>query len=205
MTTFNCFLGCCSKRDSTAPLLKFARLSTALSGFVQKNPFKIHKLFHKTWHDAHNMVQKTNTKVHNYSAHLVKVHNPYWSQCTLSVKTDRHCVLCDFAWQFYFYFFNLLFGLGKCSFWLLSWQFFPRALKTTKFTNSHRAHSVFTDFQGLEKPILFSPNSQRPSKTANPDCYSNLLDYPLHHYSNLLKTNVLSGGREVGWGDGLHF
>ena len=79
-------------------------------------------------------------------------------------------MFCDFAWQFYFYFLNLLFGLGKCSFWLLSWQFFPRALKTTIFTNSHRPHSVFTDFQGLEKPILFSPNSQRPSKTVRTLC-----------------------------------
>ena len=42
---------------------------------------------------------------------------------------------------------------------------FPRALKTTKFTNFHRPHSVFTDFQGLEKLITFSPNFQRLSKT----------------------------------------
>ena len=34
-----------------------------------------------------------------------------------------------------------------------------------KFTNFHRYHSVFTDFQGLEKLIPFSPNFQRPSKT----------------------------------------
>jgi len=34
-----------------------------MTGFVQKNPFKIHKLFHKTWHDARNMARKSNSKV----------------------------------------------------------------------------------------------------------------------------------------------
>ena len=52
-------------------------------------------------------------------------------------------------------FFKLLFGLGKCSFWLTHWEFFPSALRTTNF---HRPHSVFTDFQGLEKLIPFSTN-----------------------------------------------
>ena len=42
---------------------------------------------------------------------------------------------------------------------------FPSALKTTKFTNFHRPHSFFTDFQSLEKLIPFFPNFQRPSKT----------------------------------------
>ena len=60
-----------------------------------------------------------------------------------------------------FIFVKLLFSLGKCSFWLISWQFFPSALKITKFTNFHRPHSVFTDFQGLEKHIPFFPNFQR--------------------------------------------
>ena len=100
------------------------------------------------------MVRKSSTKVCNYSAHLVKGHNPYCSRRTISVKTDRKCVLCDFAQWFFYY---LLFGLGKCSFWLISWQFFPSALKTTKFKNFHRPHSVFPDFQGLEKFIPFFP------------------------------------------------
>ena len=47
------------------------------TGFIQKNPFKIHKPFHKrkTQHDATNMAQKSSTKVHNSSTHLVKGHN----------------------------------------------------------------------------------------------------------------------------------
>ena len=61
------------------------------SGLVQKDPLRIHKLFHKTWHDACNMAQKSNTKVCNSSAHPVKGRNPYWSQCTTPVKTDRKC------------------------------------------------------------------------------------------------------------------
>ena len=39
--------------------------------------------------------------------------------------------------------------------------FFPSALKTTKFTNFHRPHSVFPDFQGPEELIPFFPNFQR--------------------------------------------
>ena len=34
-----------------------------MTGFVQKNPFKVHKLFHKTWHDARNMARKSKSKV----------------------------------------------------------------------------------------------------------------------------------------------
>ena len=74
-------------------------------------------------------------------------------RCTLSVKTDGKWGVCDFAWGA---FFKLPFGLGKCSFWLMSWQFFPGALKTTNF---HRPHSVFTDFEGLENLIPFLPQT----------------------------------------------
>ena len=70
--------------------------------------------------------------------------------------------------------FKLLFGLRECSFWLINWQFFPSALKTTKFTNFHRPHSVFTDFQGLEKRIPFSPNFQRPCEPGTTDSASRL-------------------------------
>ena len=50
-------------------------LSKLMTGFVQKNPFKIddrfrtenpfkiHKHFQKTWHDARNMAHKSNSKV----------------------------------------------------------------------------------------------------------------------------------------------
>ena len=43
-------------------------LSYTYTGFVQKNPFKIHKLFTNLC----NMAWKSNTKVRNSSAHLVK-------------------------------------------------------------------------------------------------------------------------------------
>ena len=36
--------------------------------------------------------------------------------------------------------------------------FFPSTLKTTKFTNFHRSHSVLTDFQDLEKHTSFPQN-----------------------------------------------
>ena len=137
-------------------------LMTTLRGFVRKNPFKINKPFHKTQHNTCNIVWKSNTKVCNYSGHLVKGHNPYCSWRTLSAKTDRKCVLCDFVQRLNK---NLLFSLGKCSFRLISWQFFPSALKTTKFTNFHRPHLVFPDFQGPEKRIPFFWNCQGPSKT----------------------------------------
>ena len=125
-----------------------------LAWFVQKNPFRIHKLCT----DLCSMARKSNTKVHNTSTHLVKGHNPYCSWWPthnyLSVKTDRKCILCDFT-QWFLNKKKQLFGLGKCSFWPINWQFFHGALKTTKFTNFHRPHSVFTDFQGLEKLVPF--------------------------------------------------
>ena len=61
------------------------------TGLIQKNPFKIYKLFTnlfhepnvtenaKPQHDARNMARKSNTKVRNSSAHLLKGRNPYCS------------------------------------------------------------------------------------------------------------------------------
>ena len=112
------------------------------------------------------MAWKSNTKVCNSSSHPVKGHNPYYSQCTLSVKTDRKCIFCDFAWQFKKIFLTTV-RSWEMQFLTDELKVFPSALKTTKFTNFHRTHSVFTDFQGLEieKRIPFFPNFQRPSKT----------------------------------------
>ena len=45
------------------------------TGFVQKNPFRIHKLFTNRC----DMAWKSNMKVRNSSTHLVKGCNPYWS------------------------------------------------------------------------------------------------------------------------------
>ena len=73
-----------------------------LTGFIQKNPSKIHKLFKNLCDTA----QKSNMKVLNSSTHQVKGCNPYysWWPCILPVKTDRKCVLCDFAQLFFFLF-----------------------------------------------------------------------------------------------------
>ena len=46
------------------------------TGFIQKNPFKIHSLLT----DLCNMAWKSNTKVHTTSAHLVKGRNPHCSR-----------------------------------------------------------------------------------------------------------------------------
>ena len=127
-----------------------------ITRFVQKIPFKIHKLFTNTC----NMARKSNTKVHNSSAHPVKGHNPYCSRWLMHSISQNwwevHSLWFRTAKQ------NLNW---KCSFWLISWEFSPSVLKTTKLTNFHRPHSVFRDFHGLEKRFPFFPNFQRPSKT----------------------------------------
>ena len=63
-------------------------LNGSHTGFIQKNPFKIYKLFTnlfhepnvtgnaQTQHDAGNMARRSNTKVCNSSAHPVKGRNP---------------------------------------------------------------------------------------------------------------------------------
>ena len=75
-----------------------------------QNSRTFHKRFHKTWHDARNLVQKNNMMACNYSAHPVKGQNIYCSRRTLSVKTDRKCI---FLW-FHTAFFSLFF-LIYCS------------------------------------------------------------------------------------------
>ena len=90
------------------------------TGFVQKNPFKIHKLFTNLC----NMGQKSNTKVRNSAAYLVKGHNPYCSQ-RLMHFISQNWLEVHSLWFctaiFLDIFLKLLFGLGKCSFWLISW------------------------------------------------------------------------------------
>ena len=70
------------------------------TGFIPKKKLSKFRLFHKTWYNACNMARRSNTKVPNYSAQLVKGHNPYCSQRT----KDRKCILCDFARHFLNYF-----------------------------------------------------------------------------------------------------
>ena len=82
--------------------IKKKRRGQCNSGFILKNPFKIHKLFT----NLHNTAWKSNMKILNSSANQVKGCNPYysWWPCILSVKTDRKYILCDFA-QFFLLFF----------------------------------------------------------------------------------------------------
>ena len=73
-------------------------------GFIQTNPFTIHKLFTNIC--SMYMVQKSNTKVHNSFTHPIKGRNPYyswWPMHSISHSiTDRKCVPCDFAQPFFF-------------------------------------------------------------------------------------------------------
>ena len=86
----------------TKAMLHKATATSSTTGFIQKNPFKIHKFFTNFC----NMARKSNMKVHNSSTHLVKGRNPYYSRwpthSMLSVKTDRKCVLFHFTRQFFF-------------------------------------------------------------------------------------------------------
>ena len=112
--------------------------------FIQKNPFTIHKLL------QHVMVQKSNTKVHNSSAHPVKGRNPYYSANALYqskligsvffVILHSHLIKCNK---------KLLFGLGKCSFWLVSWQFFPSFFWRPQI---HKLSQTPLSFHRLSRP-----------------------------------------------------
>ena len=90
-------------------------------------------------------------KVCNSSTHLVKGCNPYCSQWPM------HSI----SGAFFLILHGKLFCLNYCSV-LADDKIFPSALKITNF---HKPHSVFTDFQGLEKRISFSLSFQRHSKT----------------------------------------
>ena len=84
----------------------------SLSGFMQKNPFTICKLFTKIC----NMVQKSNTKVHNFSAHPVKGRNSYYSGLADTLYPSKLIGSAFFVILHSNFFFKLLFSLGKCSF-----------------------------------------------------------------------------------------
>ena len=67
-------------------LLAHCAKSPSLVGSIFPQPmletwlFQLNVVKHaKPWHDAHNMVRKSNTKVRNSSAHPVKGHNPYFA------------------------------------------------------------------------------------------------------------------------------
>ena len=93
------------------------------------------------------MVQKSNTKVHNFSTHPVKGCNPYDSQWpTHSISQNWQQVRSLWFRTVIFFNFKLLFSLGKCSFWLISQQFFPSNLKTTNsqaFTHPNQFSQTF--------------------------------------------------------------
>ena len=105
--------------------------------FNQTNPsvhYKLNKLLQGSYRKIRskftlftnlcNMGQKSNTKVCNSAAHLVKGHNPYCSQRLmhfisqnwLEVHSLRFCTAI-----FLEIFLKRLFSLGKCSFWPISW------------------------------------------------------------------------------------
>ena len=136
-----------------------------IAGFVQKKSLKIHKLFTNLC----NMGQKSNTKVCNSAAHLVKGRNPYCSQRLLhfirqnwlEVHSLWFCtaIFLDFFFLTTVWSWEVQFLTDKLIFFSLAlWR--PQNSQT--FTDPH---SVFTDFQGLEKLIPFFLNFQRPSKT----------------------------------------
>ena len=134
------------------------------TGFIPKNPFQIHKLFTNLC----TRVQKSNTKVRNAAACPVKGRNPYYSRWPTHSISQNWQELCSlwFRTGIFFIFFNYCSVLGNAaSDWSAESFSLALTLKTTKFTNFHRPHSVFTDFQGLEKIIPFSKNFQRPSKS----------------------------------------
>ena len=127
----------------------------SLTGFIQKNPFKIHKHFTNLC----NRVWKSNMKVLNSSTHQVKGCNPYYSQrpCIQSVKTHRKCVLCDFAQHFFFIDFLSTIQSWEMQFLTDKLIVFPWHSEDHKFTNFHRPHSVCTTFKALKSISHFPP------------------------------------------------
>ena len=75
-------------------------------------------------------------------------------------------LLLWFCTAFFNIFLKLLFGLGKCSFWLVSWQFFPSFFWSPQI---HKLSQTPLSFHRLSGPWKayppFSHNFQRPSKT----------------------------------------
>ena len=86
------------------PTGSYRRILSKFTNFSHKPNFTENS---KPQHDAHNMAWKSNTKVCNSSAQLVKACNPHCSQC----------VLCDFAWHIFFFFF-----LTTVRFWEMQFQ-----------------------------------------------------------------------------------
>ena len=70
---------------------------------------------------------------------------------------------------FFFFFFKLLFGLGKCSFWLVSWQFFPSFFWRPQI---YKLSQTPLSFHWLSRPWKAYPIFPKLSKTfkdhANP-------------------------------------
>ena len=57
----------------------------------------------KTWHDAHNMAQKSSTKVRNSSTHLLKGSNPYCVEPMVNVFLSGTTLTVCSRWPTYSY------------------------------------------------------------------------------------------------------
>ena len=97
-----------------------------------------------------------NTKVRNSSTQPVKGRNPYDSQWPIhSICQNWQQVRSLWFHTVIFFFFKLLFSLGKCSFWLISWQFFPSTLKTTNSQTFTDPNQFSQTFKALKRSSHF--------------------------------------------------
>ena len=94
------------------------------------------------------------------------------------------------------YFFELLFGLGKCSFWMISWQF---SLALWRPQNSQFSQTPFS-FHRLSRPwkvYLISPKLLKTFKDcANPVCRKEIRYEPMVYTAVFDAGVVMVRGRE---------
>ena len=138
------------------------------------------------------MVQKSNMKVHNSSAHPVKGRNPYyswWPMHSISQNWQEVYSLWFCTAIFLILFFKRLFCLGKCSFWLVSWQFFPSFFWRPQI---HKLSLTPLSFHSLSRPWKAYPIFPKLSKTfkdrANPDRAKQHMKHILLYHLFLGKT-----------------
>ena len=115
-----------------------------------------------------SMARKSNTKV-RFSAHPVKGCYPYgsrWPTHSISQNCDSKCILCGFTKQiFLFLFFKTTVQSWEMQFLTDKLTVFPWHSEDHKFTHIHRPHSVFTDFQGLNKAYPIFPKLSKTMQT----------------------------------------
>ena len=149
------------------------------------------------------MVQKSNTKLCNSSAHLVKGHNPYCSQWpTYSIKTKKQKLTLTGNCAFFviFQWWLLTVQSWEMQFLtdsLISWQFFPRPLRpqnSKTFTDPTQFSQTFKALNIAEMLISFSPNFQWPSKskTVQTLCKQVLKSVydPCNHFPNIWDQDI---------------